>query len=102
MGNVHSLKGHKGNFFEVLETTPNSQIAVMTIEPGGTSGSEGLHPGDQVVVILEGEVEVHIESSKTSVSTHEVIIIPARKRHLIVNNSKKDVFFLNIYAPPAY
>ncbi len=99
---VHGLDKHKGSFFEVLETTSNSQIAVMTIEPGGTSGSEGLHPGDQVVVILEGEAEVRIENKSVNVSAHEVVIIPAKKKHLIVNNSKKDVFLLNIYAPPAY
>ena len=99
---AHTLREHKGRFFEVLETTPNSQIAVMTITPGGTSGSEGLHPGDQVVVILEGEAEVRIENSKIKASAHEVVIIPAKKKHLIVNNSNKDVFLLNIYAPPAY
>lgn len=98
----HKLKEHKGNFFDVLQTSPNSQIAVMTIEPGGTSGSEGLHPGDQVVVILEGEAEVRIENKIVNASAHEVVIIPAKKKHLIVNNSKKDVFLLNIYAPPAY
>ena len=99
---VHMLKQYKGDFFNVIETTVNSQIAAMTIEPGGTSGSEGLHPGDQVVVILEGEAEVRIENSKIKASAHEVVIIPAKKKHLIVNNSNKDVFLLNIYAPPAY
>ena len=92
----------RGDFFNVLETTDYSQIAAMTIEPGGTSGSDGLHSGDQVVVILEGEAEVRIEDKTVKASVHEVVIIPAKKKHVIVNNSKKDIFLLSVYAPPAY
>jgi len=37
-----------GEFFSVLETTDNSQVATMTIAPGEDSRAYGNHPGDQV------------------------------------------------------
>jgi quercetin dioxygenase-like cupin family protein len=92
----------KGAFFKVLAGTGNSQVAVMTIRPGGNSGSEESHPGDQVVLILEGTAEVRVGEETAEVVAGDVAIIPAGARHVIRNNSAADVFLLSFYAPPAY
>lgn len=106
-------KDHKGTFFSVLHTTEKTQIATMTVAPGGPartypsgtggdSGAYGLHDGDQVVYCIEGEGEIEIENERTPLSTSEVCVIPAHHKHKIYNTGSDNLFFLNVYAPPAY
>lgn len=99
---IVDIKKSKGEFFKILAETPISQVGVMTIKPGADSGPEDIHPGDQIVYIIEGEAEIESEGK-----THKLIegmagIIIAEAEHHIYNRGKKDLFFLTIYAPPAY
>jgi len=50
----------KGQFFRVLQRTPRSQTAVMTIVPGQDAGPEETHDGDQIIYIVEGEAVVRV------------------------------------------
>lgn len=97
-----NIKNQKGKFFEILQSTDQSQIGVMTIKPGGDSGVENIHPGNQIIYIIEGEADVDVEGKSVKVSENEAFIIPAKSEHHIYNKSLKDLFFLTIYAPPAY
>lgn len=96
------IKKHKGKFFEVLQTTDYSQIAAITIKPGEDSGGGDIHEGDQVVYVLEGEAEVEMNGKRHKAKTGEVFIIPAKTEHTVYSVGKKDLFLLNVYAPPAY
>jgi len=93
---------HRGEFFKVLDTTGNSQIAVMTLNPGQDSGPEEKHPGDQMVYVIEGEAEVTIEQQTHRVRMGECIIIPEMAKHHIYNRTDSNVFLMSVYAPPAY
>lgn len=95
-------KKHKGEFFKILETTENSQTAVMTIEPGEDSGAHGIHPGDQVIYCIEGKGEIEIKEEKHPIKEGEFLTIPAKTKHKGYNTGEKDFFFITIYAPPAY
>jgi quercetin dioxygenase-like cupin family protein len=92
----------RGAFFKVLGGTENSQLAVMTIRPGQSSGGEEPHPGDQVVLIVEGRAEILLGQSTITVSAGEAAIIPAGMPHRIDNTSDADLFLFSVYAPPAY
>jgi mannose-6-phosphate isomerase-like protein (cupin superfamily) len=96
------LSDSKGSFFSVLQQTKLSQLAVMTLAPGQDSGQGDMHPGDQVVYIIEGEAEVEIEDTQHRLSAGMAVIIPKDSTHRIYNRGDQDVFFLNVYAPPAY
>ena len=97
-----SIKDHKGEFFSVLETTDNSQVAAMTIQPGEDSGAYGNHPGDQVIYCIDGEGEIEMGGNKHIITSGEAIIIPERTDHKAYNTGDQPFFFLNVYAPPAY
>ncbi len=99
---VFSVEDHKGEFFSVLETTDKSQVAAMTIEPGGDSGAVGNHEGDQVIYCISGTGEVDIAGKRHAISAGEAVIIPAHTDHKAFNTGEDDFFFVNIYAPPAY
>jgi mannose-6-phosphate isomerase-like protein (cupin superfamily) len=96
------INEYKGSFFEVLQITENSQIAVMTIKPGGDSGADGKHKGDQIVYIIEGEGKIKIPEEEIELIAGELAIIPEKTDHLVINTGKSDLFFLTIYAPAEY
>ena len=99
---IYNISEQKGDFFKVLGKTEHSQIATMTIEPGSDSGPENLHPGDQVVYVIEGEMHVTINDKPYNLTAGQLIQIPPQTHHQIKNKGKQDLFFLNIYTPPAY
>lgn len=99
---IHRLKNFKGDFFKILATTKRSQVGVMTIAPGGDSGPEEVHEADQIVYIVEGAAEVVVNGERGRLEAGELVTIPAGSQHHIYNKGKEPLFFLTIYAPPAY
>jgi mannose-6-phosphate isomerase-like protein (cupin superfamily) len=99
---VVSIQGHKGQLFEVLQETERTQTAVMTIAPGGDSGPEETHAGDQVVYVIEGEAVVTIDGTPHHARAGACAVIPAGARHHVKNPGGAPLFCLTIYAPPAY
>lgn len=97
-----NITRHKGQFFKILGRTPFSQIGVMTIKPDGNSGAENIHPGDQIIYIIEGQARLEINGKSTNTEAGDACIIPAKTRHHIYNEGSADLFFVTIYAPPAY
>ena len=96
------IKKRKGEFFKVVSETPRSQISVMTLRPGQDSGPEDIHPGDQVVYVIEGTAEIELERKRHTVGEGMVFTIPAKAQHHIYNTSSEDLFVMSVYAPPAY
>ncbi|HEY7434711.1 MAG TPA: cupin domain-containing protein [Methylomirabilota bacterium] len=96
------IHAHRGRFFEVLQETERTQTAVMTIAPGQDGGPEETHAGDQVVYVVEGEAVVTIEGTAHRAAVGACVLIPAGARHHVRNPSAHPLFFLTVYAPPAY
>jgi mannose-6-phosphate isomerase-like protein (cupin superfamily) len=99
---VIDLPRHKGQFFEVLQETARSQTAVMTIGPGQDAGPEETHAADQVVYVIEGRAIVTIEGAEYQAGPGACALIPAGTRHHVRNPGAGALFFLSVYAPPAY
>ena len=93
---------HRGQLFEVLQETARSQTAVMTIAPGQDGGPEETHAGDQVVYVIEGEAILTIEGALHRARPGACALIPAGTRHHVKNAGAGPLFFLSVYAPPAY
>jgi mannose-6-phosphate isomerase-like protein (cupin superfamily) len=99
---VVDLDRHRGRFFEVLQETERTQTAVMTIAPGQDGGPEETHAGDQVVYVVEGEAVVTVEGVAHEARAGACVLIPAGARHHVRNPGGRPLFFLSVYAPPAY
>ena len=93
---------HRGHFFEVLQETPRSQTAVMTIGPGQDAGPEETHGGDQIVYVIEGDAVVRIDGQEHRAGAGHCVVIPAGARHHVQNAGATPLFLLTVYAPPAY
>jgi mannose-6-phosphate isomerase-like protein (cupin superfamily) len=99
---VVSVAAHKGEFFRILQETERSQTAVMTIAPGADAGPEEEHDGDQILYVLEGEALVRIGDRQYPAKPGALVTIPAHTRHHVQSTGGKPLFFLTVYAPPAY
>ena len=93
---------HRGQFFAVLQETARSQTAVMTIGPGQDAGPEETHEADQIIYVVEGEAVIRIEGTEHRAASGACALIPAGARHHVRNPGTGPLFFLTIYAPPAY
>lgn len=94
--------GHRGEFFRVLQQTARSQTAVMTIAPGAAAGPEEEHDGDQIIYVIEGDAIVRLAGKEQRASPGALVMIPARTRHHVRNPGRTPLFFVTVYAPPAY
>lgn len=92
----------RGKFFEILQQTERTQTAVMTIGPGEDAGPEETHAGDQIVYVIEGEAAVRVGGQEHRAAAGACVVIPAGARHHVRNPGTTALFFLTVYAPPAY
>lgn len=93
---------YRGRFFEILQQTHRSQTAVMTVGPGQDAGPEETHPGDQVVYVIEGEAVVRVAGQDHRAGPGGLLMVPAGTPHHLRNPGKVPLFFVTVYAPPAY
>jgi mannose-6-phosphate isomerase-like protein (cupin superfamily) len=101
--NVKNIRD-ASDWFDVLQTTKRTQIAMMTLKPGKSSGSEpeGHKNSDQVLLVLEGEIEGEIGDNAITMRKDDVVVIPAGTKHKFTNRSSADVVTFNTYSPPEY
>lgn len=99
---VIDVPRHRGQFFEILQETARCQTAVMTVSPGQDGGPEEMHAGDQVVYVIEGEGILTIGGAEHRVRPGVCALIPAGTLHHVKNAGTEPLFFLSVYAPPAY
>lgn len=92
------------DWFEVLQTSAQAQTAVMTLQPGGASGSDlnAHEKSAQVLLVLEGEVEAEIADHKQSLGKGDCVVVPAGTPHRFANRGRKVAVTFSVYAPPAY
>lgn len=90
-------------WFEVLQTGDEAQTAVMTLEPGKSSGAKQAHEkSEQVLLLLEGELEAEIGDETGAMRTGDVALIPAGVKHRFTNKGQAKAVTFNVYAPPEY
>lgn len=93
---------YRGRFFAVLQQTERSQTAAMTVGAGQDAGPEETHPGDQVIYLIEGQAVVRVAGKAHRVGPGGLVMIPAGAPHHVANPGKGPLFFVTVYAPPAY
>jgi mannose-6-phosphate isomerase-like protein (cupin superfamily) len=91
-------------WFQVLQTTDRSQVAMMELAPGQATGdeAEAHEKSDQVLLVIKGEIEGEIGKQQVSLSEGQFVIIPADTKHRFVNHSENAALTFNVYAVPAY
>ena len=91
------------NFRKVLFTGPNSQLVVMSLEPGEDIGMEIHEDHDQFIRIEFGECRILLDGQEHHGVDGTGIVIPAGTEHNIINSSdEKELKLYTIYSPPEH
>ena len=100
ISNIYEVK----EWFEVLQTTEQSQTAVMILTAGGPSSEEmNVHKkSHQVLLLLEGELQAEIDEEKRIMRKGDTCIVSAGTPHRFENRGKGRAVIFNVYSPPEY
>jgi mannose-6-phosphate isomerase-like protein (cupin superfamily) len=92
------------SWFEVLQTTTQSQAAVMTLIPGGETGphAESHEKSDQVIFVVSGRMKGVVGDEDVYLEEGDVVIVPAGTPHRFFNDGEVPALSLNVYSPPEY
>lgn len=89
------------DYRRVLYTAKNSQLVLMSIEPGDEIGEE-VHTLDQFIRIEAGTAEAILDGKKHTLTDGSAIVVPAGMRHNVINTGKVSLKLYTVYSPPEH
>jgi mannose-6-phosphate isomerase-like protein (cupin superfamily) len=100
VANIEKLSMKNEYFRHVLYTAKNSQLVLMSLEPGEDIGEE-VHHLDQFIRCESGQGAAILDGVQYSISNGFAVVVPAGTKHNIVNDSPdKPLKLYTLYSPP--
>lgn len=99
--NIEKVTVENTDYRRVLYTTKNSQLVVMSIEPGDEIGAE-VHELDQFIRIEAGSGQAILDDVVHDLCTDHAVVVPAGTKHNIVNTGTTPLKLYTVYAPPEH
>jgi mannose-6-phosphate isomerase-like protein (cupin superfamily) len=100
-GNISDITEQNTYFRQVIATTPNMQLVVMSLQPGEDIGLEVHQYITQFIRIERGRGVAIIDDNIYELHNGDVVIVPLGSRHNIVNTSFSEPLKLyTVYSPP--
>lgn len=84
----------------VLFTGARSQLALMSIPPGGDIGLESHPHVEQLIFIASGQGKAIINGVETPLTAGDVVVATPNTRHNVVNTGSVPLQIYTVYAPP--
>jgi len=84
----------------VLFTGARSQLALMTIPPGGDIGIESHAHVEQLIFIASGHGKANVNGVDTPLAAGSVLVATPNTRHNVVNTGSLPLYIYTVYAPP--
>lgn len=84
----------------VLFTGARSQLALMTIPPGGDIGLESHPHVEQLIFIASGQGKAIVNGVETPLAAGDVLVATPNARHNVVNTGSVPLHIYTVYAPP--
>ena len=101
LDDIEKLTEENTNYRKILFTTKNSQLVVMSIEPGDEIGEE-IHELDQFIRLEKGSGEAILNDSTHPIKEDFAIVIPSGTKHNIINTGNIPLKLYTIYSPPEH
>lgn len=99
--NIEELTKQNSHFRQVLFTTNNLQLVLMSLKPKEEIGLETHNDNDQFFRVESGEGKAIIEDTEYILTDGVTVIVPKGVKHNIINTSAdKDLKLYTIYTPP--
>jgi mannose-6-phosphate isomerase-like protein (cupin superfamily) len=101
IANIEKQTLENTNYRKVLYTGKNSQLVLMSIEPGDEIGEE-THHLDQFIRLEQGRGRVVLDGVEHDVEDAWAFIIPAGTKHNVLNTGDVPLKLYSIYSPPEH
>ncbi len=101
----HLKTGKARAEFAVLMSTVTAQAAMMTLQPGGSTGEdvENEHPNaEQWLFVVSGTGRARVGKRTIALTSNSLLLIEKGEAHKITNTGRSPLVTLNFYVPPAY
>ena len=98
--NVLQAASRNDAYRQVLFTGARSQLALMTIPPGGDIGLESHAHVEQLIFIASGRGKAIVNGAETPVAAGDVVVATPNSRHDIVNTGTEPLRIYTVYTPP--
>jgi mannose-6-phosphate isomerase-like protein (cupin superfamily) len=101
----HIKTGKSRAEFDVLASTSSAQAAMMTLQPGATTGErvENEHPNaEQWLFVVSGTGRATVGKRTVRIAERSLLLIEKGEPHKITNTGRSPLVTLNVYVPPAY
>lgn len=89
------------DYRRVLYTAKNSQLVLMSLEPGDEIGAE-THHLDQFLRIEAGECKVILDGVEHDIGADWAVVVPAGTNHNFINTGTEPLKLYSIYSPPEH
>lgn len=100
VANIEKLSFENHNFRQVLYTSKNIQLVVMSLKPKEEIGAE-VHHLDQFIRCESGQGKAILDGVEHDIDDGYVVLVPAGTKHNIINMSAdKPMKLYTLYAPP--
>ena len=91
------------DFRRVLFTGPNTQLVLMTLQPGEDIGLETHDGHDQFIRVEAGAGVALLNGEESALEDGTSVVIPAGVEHNVVNTSADEPLRLyTLYSPPEH
>ncbi len=101
IGDIEKETKENNNFRKVLYTAKNSQLVVMSINPGEEIGEE-VHDLDQFIRIEDGRGKAVLDDVEHEIEDDYAVVIPAGTKHNVINTGDEVMKLYTVYSPPEH
>ncbi len=98
-GNIEEQTLENSDFRKVLFTGQNSQLVLMTIQPGDEIGKETHDTHDQFLRIEAGQAKFVLNGEEIVGGDGFAVVVPAGTEHNVINVGENELKLYTIYSP---
>lgn len=93
---------NNNDFRDEVITGKESQVVLMTIQPGEEIGAEVHDDHDQILIFVEGNGQAVLEGQVREIGTNDLVFVHAGVEHNFINTGARPLKLYTIYAPPEH
>jgi mannose-6-phosphate isomerase-like protein (cupin superfamily) len=100
--NIEEKTLENNDFRRVVFTGKNSQLVLMTIQPGDEIGQEVHDEHDQFFRIEAGTAKFIVDNETFIGEDGFAVVVPAGVQHNVINSGVDELKLYTIYSPPEH
>ena len=102
IANLDKLTTKNTNYREVVCTTKNLQVVLMSIPYKEEIGTEQHQDTTQFIRIEKGNGLAVLKNKAYKITTGDMVVIPPKVKHNIISLTKDGLKLYTIYSPPEH